>query len=120
MHDETAWLVEFDGVVPEVVGIAATIQYLALADGRFQFDRDVTKALRFARKQDAEAVMSLKIRHLPECWRPHYRAAEHMWCGPLTAAPAASTAKHICKEHGPQSVDYCNTCANENLADNQI
>jgi hypothetical protein len=65
MSDETAWLIEQDD---------PPVYHLVSGDHDECWTSDVNKALRFARKEDAEAY----IDHVG--WTvPPVRAAEHMW-----------------------------------------
>jgi hypothetical protein len=92
--DETAWLVECDGKWPGL-GHAGPIQWLAITSKlggygacELTLTSDASKALRFARREDAEAAMRM---HLGGHDRPEMRAGftvtEHMW--PDLAHPAA-------------------------------
>ena len=73
--DETAWLIETDE--------GGSINYFQLAhDDDWSFDAN--KALRFARREDAQAY----IDHIG--WTEP-RPVEHMWCAPRSPVPSTSS-----------------------------
>ena len=58
---ETAWLIELEGP-----------KWMAIIDGEPQWTDDVNKALRFARKEDAD--------NLRTWWCMTAKSTEHIWC----------------------------------------
>lgn len=69
MADETGWLIEFSQRVS-----AQPAWYGKTDDGLGQ-TTDSLKAIRFAREEDAEAVIE-------DMGWTEARATEHMWCAP--------------------------------------
>ena len=82
LKDETAWLIEFK---PQGLGA----QWL---DKKFNLTRDSLQAMRFARKEDAEAMVNLIFSKASESaaataissrfklgHRSLWKATEHMW-----------------------------------------
>ena len=70
--EEFGWLVEMNDCGPLYYSYEATDEDCPWGG----FGRDVNKAVRFARKQDAEALIKVVG------WPPgHVRAVEHMWGG---------------------------------------
>ena len=91
MTNETAWLIETGG--PCYMSVGAT----GGADSVSRFFRwtdDANKALRFSRKEDAEAAMfairGLQDKLFPTVF-PHFpKPVEHMWCGnPALGEPSS-------------------------------
>jgi len=90
-NDETAWLVEYDGKFLAAIGATfpvEAIQYLCVRSaeydsGELALHADVNKALRFARKEDAEAAKTLYAGHRhsgDKLWMGNYlHVREHMW-----------------------------------------
>jgi hypothetical protein len=62
MADETGWLCEDGSVTPS---------YITVVDGHLVWTTDSLKALRLARRADAEMIAEI----VDDCWR----VAEHMW-----------------------------------------
>ena len=71
MGDQTAWLVELTGREPQ--WWSATFTTEDEPDGTFT--RHADKALRFARREDAEAFIAVSG------WTEAF-ATEHIWCAP--------------------------------------
>lgn len=94
MADETAWLVEYDGKMFTALGVKdarESIQYLCVKPkgygaGELTLHADPNRALRFARKQDAEAALTVYAGHAnpsSRSWIGNYlHAREHMWPAP--------------------------------------
>lgn len=79
LREESAWLIEFHAP-PELGG---GISYVNAAEENWSTG-SIERALRFARKEDAEAFFNVYeaktiFRH-DERWRSLYRIAEHKWC----------------------------------------
>lgn len=70
--EETGWLVEMNDNGPKYFSYEAVDEDSPWGG----FDSDISKAVRYARKQDAEALIKI-------CgWTPgHVRAVEHSWGG---------------------------------------
>jgi len=66
--DETGWLLENGEVTPKYIGVI---------DGALRWTDDSLKALRLARRADAEALAEI----VDDCWR----ITEHMWCASAAA-----------------------------------
>lgn len=64
-QDETGWLMENGEVISKYIGVI---------DGALRWTDDNLKALRLARRADAEALCEI----VDDCWQ----IVEHMWCGP--------------------------------------
>lgn len=103
--DETGWVIEKDD---------PPVYHLLSDDYDEHWTSDVNKALRFARKEDAEAYIS----HVG--WTsPSVRTAEHMWVPPRVAMPLMSAKGSLIQtieaearryaEMYPQSSDGRNT-----------
>ena len=110
MHDETAWLVEYDGKMLTALGVkdaGESIQYLSVSPkghgaGELTLHADPNRALRFARQQDAEAALTVYAGHTNRdsaVWIGNYlHAREHMWPAPAAGvAPAHPTQEN---KHG--------------------
>jgi hypothetical protein len=98
---ETAWLVEYSGKMLAALGLKGmnageAIQYLAVRNkgygaGELMLHADPNLALRFARKQDAEAALTLYAGASDQsvAWIGNYLSAqEHMWPAASPVAPA--------------------------------
>jgi hypothetical protein len=72
MKDEVGWLLENGEVTP---------QYIGVIDGALRWTDDNLKALRLARRADAEALAEI----VDDCWR----IVEHTWPVP----PSKATTK---------------------------
>ncbi len=70
MADQVAWLIEFKPSVS-----VPPCYYGKTDEGCLGLTRDHNAAVRFARKEDAEAVIA------DTAWTEAF-AAEHMWCAP--------------------------------------
>lgn len=68
MADQIAWLCEDGSVTPS---------YITVSDGHLTWTTDSLKALRLARRADAEMIAEI----VDDCWR----VVEHMWCDPPAA-----------------------------------
>jgi hypothetical protein len=93
--DERGWLIEHSGELPGVEerGRVTWLRVGPKFDGfgaqEFGFTPDASKALRFARKEDAEAVLKMHMGANPPDWyRSAYSVTEHLW----PAAPQAPAA----------------------------
>lgn len=92
--DETGWLIEHSGeILPgaeqraQVSWLRVQMKFNGYGAREFGFTHDANKALRFARKEDAEAVLAMHLGASPPDWysKP-FSVTEHMW-------PAASQAQ---------------------------
>lgn len=85
MKDEFAWLIEAAGpcyLAIRGVKMGAATERDSVAQF-FQWTDDANKALRFARKEDAEramfAIRELKAELFPTCFPTFPKAVEHGW-----------------------------------------
>lgn len=92
--DETGWLIEHSGeILPgaeqraQVSWLRVQMKFNGYGAREFGFTHDANEALRFARKEDAEAVLAMHLGASPPDWysKP-FSVTEHMW-------PAASQAQ---------------------------
>ena len=92
--DETGWLIEHSGeILPgaeqraQVSWLRVQMKFNGYGAREFGFTHDANEALRFARKEDAEAVLAMHLGADPPDWysKP-FSVTEHMW-------PAASQAQ---------------------------
>ena len=96
--DETGWLIEHSGeILPgaeqraQVSWLRVQMKFNGYGAREFGFTHDANEALRFARKEDAEAVLAMHLGADPPDWysKP-FSVTEHMWPDALQpqAAPA--------------------------------
>ena len=96
--DETGWLIEHSGeILPgaeqraQVSWLRVQMKFNGYGAREFGFTHDANEALRFARKEDAEAVLAMHLGASPPDWysKP-FSVTEHMWPDALQpqAAPA--------------------------------
>jgi hypothetical protein len=96
-----AWLFEHDGTIAEMpVGSPAWayIKPPGLTFGKPEVDwtHDASKALRFTRREDAEAFRAGYLGLYPRDWdKKAYRVTEHMWVDALAAPAPAATAEAV-------------------------
>lgn len=92
--DESGWLIEHSGeILPgaeqraQVSWLRVQMKFNGYGAREFGFTHDANEALRFARKEDAEAVLAMHLGADPPDWysKP-FSVTEHMW-------PAASQAQ---------------------------
>lgn len=105
--DETGWLIEHSGAMP---GIEAGIVSWLFVQPKFNgfgayelgFTHDASKAIRFARKGDAEAMLKMHLGIAPPDWysKP-FSVTEHMWPALATQAPAEPKLPALLQE-----IDY--------------
>lgn len=101
--DETGWLIEHSGEILPGVEQRAQVGWLRVqmkfngyGAREFGLTHDANEALRFARKEDAEAVLAMHLGASPPDWysKP-FSVTEHMW--PLVpqaqAAPAPEPSR---------------------------
>lgn len=106
--DETGWLIEHSGeILPgaeqraQVSWLRVQMKFNGYGAREFGFTHDANEALRFARKEDAEAVLAMHLGASPPDWysKP-FSVTEHMW-------PAASQAQAApAPEPSAQAVAY--------------
>ncbi len=70
MQDESGWLIEHSGAMPGIDRAVVSWLYVQMKHEGFgarelSFTRDANKALRFARKEDAEAVLAMHLGMTP-------------------------------------------------------
>lgn len=96
--DETGWLIEHSGeILPgaeqraQVSWLRVQMKFNGYGAREFGFTHDANEALRFARKEDAEAVLAMHLGASPPDWysKP-FSVTEHMW--PLVPQPQAAPA----------------------------
>lgn len=96
--DETGWLIEHSGEILPGVEQRAQVGWLRVqmkfngyGAREFGLTHDANKALRFARKEDAEAVLAMHLGASPPDWysKP-FSVTEHMW--PAASQPQAAPA----------------------------
>lgn len=108
--DETGWLIEHSGeILPgaeqraQVSWLRVQMKFNGYGAREFGFTHDANEALRFARKEDAEAVLAMHLGASPPDWysKP-FSVTEHMW--PLVpqaqAAPAPEPSAQAVREPG--------------------
>jgi hypothetical protein len=113
---ETAWLVEYSGKMLAALGLKGmnageAIQYLAVRNkgygaGELMLHADPNLALRFARKQDAEAALTLYAGASDQsvAWIGNYLSAqEHMWPAASPVAPAGVPTCYQVTEQHPEN-----------------
>lgn len=85
--DETGWLIEHSGeILPgaeqraQVSWLRVQMKFNGYGAREFGFTHDANEALRFARKEDAEAVLAMHLGASPPDWysKP-FSVTEHMW-----------------------------------------
>lgn len=94
--DETGWLIEHSGeILPgaeqraQVSWLRVQMKFNGYGAREFGFTHDANEALRFARKEDAEAVLAMHLGARPPDWYSNpFSVTEHMW----PAAPQAQAA----------------------------
>ena len=93
--DETGWLIEHSGeILPgaeqraQVSWLRVQMKFNGYGAREFGFTHDANEALRFARKEDAEAVLAMHLGASPPDWysKP-FSVTEHMWPAAPQAAP---------------------------------
>lgn len=83
--DECGWLIEhsgeiLDGVRGQVSWLFVQMKFEGYGAREFGFTHDANKALRFARREDAEAVLAMHLGMAPPEWySKSYSVTEHMW-----------------------------------------
>lgn len=96
--DETGWLIEHSGeILPgaeqraQVSWLRVQMKFNGYGAREFGFTHDANEALRFSRKEDAEAVLSMHIGASPPDWysKP-FSVTEHIW--PAAPQPQAAPA----------------------------
>lgn len=97
---ERAWLIEHSGVLPGIVsGSISWLHVKPKFEGygahEFGFTHDSLKALRFARKEDAAAVLKLHLGAAPPDWYSQpFSVTEHEWLGPDAREAAQAVPTH--------------------------
>lgn len=96
--DETGWLIEHSGeILPgaeqraQVGWLRVQMKFNGYGAREFGFTHDANEALRFARREDAEAVLATHIGARPPDWysKP-FSVTEHVW--PAATQPQAAPA----------------------------
>ena len=94
--DETGWLIEHSGeILPgeerraQVGWLRVQMKFNGYGAREFGFTHDANEALRFSRREDAEAVLAMHLGARPPDWYSNpFSVTEHMW----PAAPQAQAA----------------------------
>ena len=108
--DETGWLIEHSGeILPgaeqraQVSWLRVQMKFNGYGAREFGFTHDANEALRFARKEDAEAVLAMHLGADPPDWysKP-FSVTEHMWpaASQAQAAPAPEPSAQAVREPG--------------------
>lgn len=82
--DERAWLIEHSGMVAghhgQVSWLCVALKHEGYGAREFAYTTDAGKALRFARKSDAEEVMKMHMGASPPDWyKKPFSVTEHEW-----------------------------------------
>jgi hypothetical protein len=89
---ESGWLIEHSGELPGVTRPMIGWLYVAeTSHGKkdLRFTHDASEALRFARREDAEAVLAMHLGPNPPDWyKKPYSVTEHMWPGAVPSSQA--------------------------------
>lgn len=90
-QDETGWLIEHKYQETPTSWIAVGSDFKSVIGGKaLTHVHDASKALRFARKEDAEAVLRMHLGSAAPDWlSTSYSVTEHMWPAPPVQAPAS-------------------------------
>lgn len=99
--EESGWLIEHSGVMPGVNTKTVTWLYVKMTHkgyglGEFAHTSDASKALRFARKEDGEAILTMYrgLGNMPDLYTEPYSVTEHQWHNRCIEVPDVTTQPH--------------------------
>jgi hypothetical protein len=102
---QMGWLIEHDGSLPgqpkgQVSWLFVQDQFHGFGAKELSYTRDANLALRFARKEDAEAVMNMYIGpQRPDWYTKLFSVTEHMWPEPRLSALPPMAAQESASFH---------------------
>lgn len=113
--DETGWLIEHSGeILPgaeqraQVSWLRVQMKFNGYGAREFGLTHDANEALRFSRREDAEAVLAMHLGARPPDWYSNpFSVTEHMWpaAPQAQAAPAPEPSAQLTWENPPSAIE---------------